>query len=129
MTCEITAIQKKGYVHFIIKGENTIENTLQCFQDIYKECVTHNYKNILIEEHLEGKRLGTMDIYDIGSKSAQAYFGFFKAIAYVDIYTTKETISFIENLSVNRSLPLRAFDTMEKAETWLLNQVNGTISS
>lgn len=122
MTCKITTIPKNTFAHFIVEGENSKENTLQYFQDIYKECVTHNFKNILIEEHLKGKRLGTMDIYEIGSKAAEAYFGFFKAIAYVDIYTTKETITFMENLSVNRSLPVRAFETVEAAEKWLLNK-------
>lgn len=119
MACKMTVIEKPDYVHFIVKGENTPENTLQYFQDIYQECVTHNYKNILIEEHLEGKRLSTMDIYDVGSKASQMYLGFFKAIAYVNVLTDKKTFSFIENLCVNRSIPLRSFKTVEEAEKWL----------
>ena len=122
MACKITVIQKPTYTHFIVEGENTVENTIQYFQDIYNECVTHNYKTILIEEHLVGKRLGTMDIYEIGVKASELYFGFFKAIAYVDILTDKKTFSFIENLCVNRSLPVHAFATVEEAAKWLLNK-------
>jgi len=118
MTYKITATQKPTYTHFIIEGENTAENTLQYLRDIYKECTANN-KRILIEERLEGKLLGTMDIYDIISTVSHDFLGFFKAIAYVDSHLENKTINFIENLGVNRSLPLRAFPTVEEAEKWL----------
>ena len=60
-----------------------------------------------------------MDIYDIASKVTKDFFGFFKAIAYVDVLTDMKTFSFIENLCVNRSLPVHAFATVEEAEKWL----------
>ncbi len=119
MACKITVIKKPDYVHFIVTGENTAENTLRYLQDIYEECATHHYQKILIEEHLEGQRLTTMDIYDIASKASKNYLGFFKAIAYVNPLTEKKTVAFIENLCVNRSLPLHAFLTVEEAEKWL----------
>ena len=122
MTYKLTTLKKPNYTHFIVKGKNTVEVTLQYFQDIYDECVKNNYRTILIEEHLEGKRLETMDIYDIASKATQDYFGFFKAIAYVDVLTDKKTFSFIENLCVNRSIPLRAFATVEEADKWLTSK-------
>jgi hypothetical protein len=119
MTCKITVIPKQDYVHFIAEGENTIENTLHYLKEIHKESVANNYKRILIEERLEGLLLGTMDIYDIVSKASQDFFGSFSAVAYVDVKIDRKTISFVENLGVNRSLPLRAFSTVEKAEKWL----------
>ena len=119
MTYKITVTQKPTYTHFIIEGENTTENTLQYLRDIYKDCTANNYKRILIEERLEGKLLGTMDIYDIISTVSHDFLGFFKTIAYVDIHLENKTINFIENLGVNRSLPLRAFPTVASAEKWL----------
>jgi hypothetical protein len=119
MTYKIAITQKPTHTHFFVTGENSLENSLAYIQDIHKECVAHNYKTILIEERLEGRRLGTMDLYDIAIKASEAYMGFYKAIAYVNVMTEKKTFSFIENLCVNRSLPLRAFPTVEEAEKWL----------
>lgn len=119
MTYKITVIQKPTYAHFIVEGENTAENTLQYLRDIYQECTAGSHKRILIEERLEGNLLGTMDIYDIISTVSHDFLGFFKAIAYVDIHLENKTINYIENLGVNRSLPLRAFPTVEEAEKWL----------
>jgi hypothetical protein len=122
MACELTVTQKQDYAHFIVAGENTAENTLHYLQEIYKESIANNYKRILIEERLQGPLLGTMDIYDILSKTSQDFFGFFSAIAYVDTQNDTKTIAFIENLGVNRSLPLRVFPTVEKAEKWLTGE-------
>ena len=122
MACKITVIQKQTYTHFIVEGENTSENTLHYIREIYKECIANNYKRILIEECLEGRLLGTMDIYDIVSTASQEVFAFFKAIAYVDVKLENKSINFIENLAVNRSLPLHAFATVEEADKWLTSK-------
>ena len=119
MAYKITVIHKQNYVHFIVEGENTTENTIHYLMEIHKESVANNYKRILIEERMEGPLLGTMDIYDVVLKASQDFFGFFSAVAYVDVQIDNKTINFIENLGVNRSLPLRAFPTVEKAEKWL----------
>lgn len=121
MACKLTVIQKTDYTHFIVEGENTAENTLQYIREIYKECTANNYKRILIEERLEGKLLGTMDVYDIVSTVSQEILGFFKAIAYVDTKLEKKSINFVENLGVNRALPLHAFLTVKEAEKWMAN--------
>ncbi|MDI6742058.1 MAG: hypothetical protein QMD11_04885 [Smithella sp.] len=122
MAYTITVIHKQDYVHFIVEGENTLENTINYLMEIHEESVAKKYKRILIEERLEGPLLGTMDIYDIVSKASQDFFGSFSAIAYVDIQIDSKTINFIENLGVNRSLPLHAFSTVEKAEKWLISK-------
>jgi hypothetical protein len=119
MAYKITVIPKPTYTHFIVKGDNTVEDTLQYYQELYDECIAHNYRTILIEEHLEGKKIGTTDIYGVAEKATKYFFGFFKAIAYAIVPADKETINFIENLCVNRSLPLHAFKTVEEAEQWL----------
>lgn len=122
MACKITTIQKKAYTHFIVEGENTSDNTLYYIREIYKACITHHYKCILIEEQLEGKLLGTMDVYDVVSTISHEILVVFKAIAYVDTKLEKNTINFIENLALNRGLPVNTFATVEEAEKWLISQ-------
>jgi hypothetical protein len=119
MACKITVIQKPTYTHFIVEGENSVENTLYYSKEIYQESIANNYRRILIEERLEGKRLDTMDIYEVSTKAAENYSGFYKAVAYVNILTDKKSFSFVENICFNRSIPIRAFATVEEAEKWL----------
>ncbi len=122
MTCKITSIQKPTYAHFIVEGENTLENTMYYVQEIYRECTTKHYTRILIEEHFKGKRLGTIDIFDIVSRTSQDLFGFFKDIAYVSVTSTKQSMKFIENVAINRSLPVHIFETVKEAEEWLTSK-------
>lgn len=123
MDFQITAIQKPTYTHFIIEGENTTENTLRYLREIYKECTANNYRYILIEERFEGKFLGVTNLYDIMSTASQEGFGFFKAIAFVDSSAQSNDLKFIEDLAINRSLPVHSFPTVEKAEKWLTNKI------
>jgi hypothetical protein len=123
MSCKITVLQKQSYTHFTVEGENTKENTLQYLRDIYKECITNNYRYILIEERFEGKFLGAMNVHDIISTASQEGFRFFKAVAFVDVSAESNDLKFIENLAINRSLPVHTFSTVEEAEKWLLSKI------
>ena len=122
MSYKITTIHKPTYTHFIVEGKNTAENTMKYLSDIYGECTANNYKCILIEERLEGKLLGTMDVYDIVSNASQKALGFFKAIAYVDTNPDNISMNFVETLAVNRALPVNTFQTVDKAEKWLTSR-------
>ena len=122
MSYKVTTLQKPAYMHFIIKGENTAENTLQYLRDIYKECTANDQRYVLIEEHFTGKLLGTMNLHDILSTVSQEGFGFFKAVAFVDSSAGNNDLNFIENLAVNRALPVRTFTTVEEADQWLTSK-------
>jgi hypothetical protein len=123
MDFKITAIQKPTYTHFIIEGENTSENTLRYLREIYKECTANNYRYILIEEHFEGKFLGIINVYEIISTASQEGFGFFKAIAFVDSSAHGNDLKFIEDIAINRSLPVHSFPSVEEAEKWLTSKI------
>lgn len=124
MTYKITVIQKPTYVHCIIEGENTTENTIGYLRDIYKECTANNHRYVLIEERLEGEFLGAMDVYDVLSMASQEGFAFFKAIAFVDQSANSNDLKYIENLAINRSLPVHTFSTIEEADKWLTSKVD-----
>lgn len=122
MTYKINVIQKHTFLHFIVTGQNTIENILKYFEEIHRECAAQNCFRILIEERLEGSRLSIIDIYRIINNESLKYMGFFKAIAYVDINGNKDSMHFVETVSVNRSLPVVAFPTVANAEEWLIKK-------
>ena len=75
---------------------------------------------VLIEERLEGPRLGTMDVYQIAAEGADRAKGLFEAIAYVDVNARGGQMKFAETVAVNRGLPVTVFASVDDAREWLL---------
>lgn len=124
MTYKLTITQKPAYLHFIVTGQNSVENIVQYFDEIHRECAARKCFRILIEERLDGPRLGILDVFKIVADESDKARGFFKAIAYVDVNATDDSMKFAENAAVNRSLPVSVFSTVANAEKWLMNKDN-----
>jgi hypothetical protein len=75
---------------------------------------------VLIEEHLDGPRLGTLEVFEIASEGSARAFGMLEAIAYVDVNAAGDLMQFAETVAVNRALPVTVFSTVAEAETWLV---------
>ena len=119
---KLTTIQKPTYLHFIITGKNTVENIERYFEEINRECTGRNCFRILIEERLDGPRRGILDVFKIISEVSSKSRGLYKAIAYVDVNAEGYSMQFIENVAVNRGLPMFVFSTVADAEKWLMNK-------
>lgn len=122
MTYELKIIPKPTYLHFIITGENTIENIRGYYNTIIKECAGRKCFKILIEERLDGPRLPILDIFNLAEEASNRARGVFKVIAYVDVNAVGNTMQFAEDACVNRALPLRVFPTVSDAEKWLSSE-------
>jgi hypothetical protein len=79
----------------------------------------------LIEERLDGPRLGTLDVFQIASEESSKAEGLLKAIAYVDVNADGHLMQFAETVAVNRGLPVVVFSTVTDAEKWLLSEDRG----
>jgi hypothetical protein len=77
---------------------------------------------LLLEERLEGPRLGLLDVFKIASEGSPEVSGMFKAFAYVDVNAQGDLMQFAETVAVNRRLPLAVFSNVADAEQWLLNE-------
>lgn len=119
MTYELTIVQKPGYLHGIVTGQNSRENVADYLRRGLEECHARNCAHVLIEAHLEGPRLALWDIFEIAAEHSKRYLGEFDAIAYVDSDAPGPLLTFIENVSRNRRLPLRVFNSVTAAEQWL----------
>jgi len=122
MTHKLTITQKPTYLHIIVTGQNSTENVVRYFDEIHRECAARNCFRILIEERLDGPRLGILDIFRIVEEESSKGKGFFKAIAYVDVNAQGDLMKFAEDVANNRSLPVTVFSTVAKAEKWLMNE-------
>jgi hypothetical protein len=119
LTYELSFIQKPGYLHAIVHGKNTKENVRGYLQEILRECVGTDYQHVLIEEHLQGPRLRTMDVFHVAAEGTGHAVGHFKAIAYVDANAEGNLMYFAEDVAVNRGLPIKVFPSVSAAEKWL----------
>jgi hypothetical protein len=111
--------QKPSYLHFIVTGRNSKQTVIQYLDEILVECKARNCSRILIEERLEGPRLGTLDIFKIVSEASVEVARILKVIAYVDVNAVSNLMQFAETVAVNRSIPMTVFSTVADAEQWL----------
>jgi hypothetical protein len=112
--------QRPGYLHFSVTGRNTQETVMSYMEEIMRACAAHGHPRVLVEEHLEGPRLGTMDVFQMVSKGSKRHRGMFEAMAFVDHNAEGGVMRFAEDVAVNRGIPVRVFRTVDGAEKWLL---------
>jgi hypothetical protein len=121
MAYKLTIDEKPTYLHAIVTGLNSKETVVRYLEEILGECRARNCVRVLIEERLEGPRLGTLDVFEIASEGSKRAFGMLTAIAYVDIYAEGDLMHFAETVAVNRKLHMAVFSTVGDAEKWLLD--------
>jgi hypothetical protein len=125
MSYKLTIMQKPTYLHAIVTGINSKENVACYLEEIWLECTVRNCFRVLIEEHLEGPRLGTMEVFQIASEASIRGQRQFEAIAVVDVNAEGDLMSFAETVAFNRGLPVAVFTSVSKAEKWLLEKDHG----
>jgi hypothetical protein len=120
MSFDLTCSQKATFLHAVATGENTKENVMGYLRAVLQECLVRKCTRVLIEERLEGPRLGPVDVFDIAVQGSGEAGSALEAIAYVDVNAVAfTTMTFAENVAVNRGLPVRIFATVADAEKWL----------
>jgi hypothetical protein len=122
MTYKVTINQTPTFLHAIVSGRNTMENVKRYVEDIILECTASNCWRVLIEERLEGARLGMTDVFDIVAQGSSLFSGMFKAIAFVDVNAEGNLMLFAENVAYNRGFPIKVFSTVDDAKNWLLHE-------
>lgn len=120
MTYKLAIDQKASYLHAIVTGRNSIENVMLYMAEIHRECSLRGCFRVLIEERLEGPRLGTQEVFQIVSEGSQKARGMLKAIAFVNVNAEGGLMQFAETAAVNRGLPVAVFPTVAAAEEWLV---------
>jgi hypothetical protein len=122
MTYTLTIHEKPTYLHVIVTGLNSRETVQRYLQDVRTECLARGCFRLLLEERLEGPRLGLLDVFKIASEGSAEVSGTFKAFAYVDVHAHGDLMQFAETVAVNRRVPVAVFSNVEDAEQWLLNE-------
>jgi hypothetical protein len=129
VTYELTIENKPGYLHVIVTGDNTRENVVRYMEEVVRACTLRQCFRVLIEERLDGPRLGTLDVFEMVSTGSTRFLRTLQAMAYVDVNAhSQEMMQFAENVAVNRAFPVRVFPTVLAAERWLEAEQQQSIS-
>ena len=119
---KLTIDQKSGYLHVAVTGQNSSENVVQYMEEVIRECTARGCLRVLIEERLEGPRLGTIEVFGMVSKGSVRFQRSLEAMAYVDLNAEGDVMRFAEDVAVNRGFPVKVFPTVAAAEKWLLQE-------
>jgi hypothetical protein len=119
MAFTVTITQKPTYLHARVTGENSAENARNYLKQVQRECRARKCFRVLIEERLEGPRLGIVDVYRIVSEQTVRALGQVEVIAYVDVNAEGDLMKFAEDVAVNRSLRVAVFSSVPDAELWM----------
>jgi hypothetical protein len=126
---KLTVHPQPGYLHIIVTGENTRENVTRYMEEVVRECTLRQCFRVLVEERLEGPRLGTLDVFEMVATGSARLLRTLTAMAYVDVNApTQEMMQFAENVAVNRAFPVRVFPTVHAAGRWLQAEQQQSIS-
>ena len=120
MTYQLAITEQPGYLHFVVTGENSRDTVTRYMEEVIRECTRRQCFRVLIEERLEGRRLGTLEVFEMVAAGSERFLRTLKAMAYVDVNArSAEMTRFAENVAVNRGFPVKVFHTVAAAEHWL----------
>ena len=122
MTYTLTIHEKPAYLHAIVTGENSRQTVEHYLKELRTQCAARGRFRVLLEERLEGPRLGMMDVFKIASEGSLDARGAFKAFAYVDVNAQGDLMRFAETVATNRRMPVAVFSNLADAERWLQNE-------
>lgn len=118
----LTCIERRGYLHFSVKGKSDPDAVLASGMAIVEQSMTLGFEYVLIEDNFEGPRMEPIDIYAWLSEISKKARHLLKAVAIVDEHLG-DTKQFTETVAVNRGLNFALFLTIQEAEHWLLEQI------
>src|SRR4029077_13694591 len=118
MGYQLTVKQEAGYLHAIVTGTNDADTVVRYLEELRRACIASQCFRLLIEERLEGPRLGTFPVYKVVTEGSERARGLLRSIAYVDVHAEGQLMQFAEPVAVNRGLPLAIFPSVEQARQW-----------
>ena len=119
MPYQLHLTQEPGFLHAVVTGQNDAETVARYLEELRRECIARQCFRLLIEERLEGPRLGTFPVYKVVSEGSERARGLLRAIAYVDVNGEGHLMQFAETVGLNRGLPIAVFATVAQARAWL----------
>lgn len=125
MNYQISFERRADYIYAMVTGTNSRENVLAYMDDVLSECQKSDCFKVLVDERLDGPRLGEMEIFDLASEGSMKALGQFESLAYVD-QQMGDMMEFAETVAINRGMPVAMFNNVGDAERWLRARRSGS---
>ncbi len=119
MTYKMTIEQKPAYLHAVVTGENSADTVMRYVEELMRACAAHGCPRVLIEERLEGPRLGMIEVFGMVTRGSARFQRKLEAMAFVDVNAQGDVMRFAEDVAVNRGFPVKVFPTVAAAAQWL----------
>lgn len=121
MSYVLEAIQKPGYLHIRVTGENTPEVAAAYLRQMLAACIEHGCGVVLIEESLSGPPMDVMDVYQLASEIGEQARNVIRQVAYVDLNPDHSIglMRFAGDVAAGHGVNVRIFSTVREAEQWL----------
>lgn len=129
MAYQLKIEQKPEYLHFTVTGRNSPDTVARYMEQVMQEVTARRCPRALIEENLDGPRLGTIEVFNLVTAGSKRYHGMLEALAFVDLNAEGDVMRFAEDVAVNRGIPVRVFRTVDGAQKWLLAHSGGAAAS
>jgi hypothetical protein len=114
-------------MHVRVTGTNSARAVFDYLAEMSAECAHRQCGRLLVEENLQGPGLSMGQVFEIVSTRGHQVSPTVRAIAYVDTNPEHNagTMSFAEDVAVNRGMNLRVFSSVRDAASWLVSMKNG----
>jgi len=114
--------ERPEYLFAYVKGEkDSYEISRKYWREVADECRRIKCEKVLIEEDINDE-LSTTETYRLTSEIPNFGFSGIR-VAFVDRHPTQqESNKFGELVATNRGLFVKVFDTVDRAEEWLLSK-------
>jgi len=117
---EFIVEERPGYVHAIVRGDRTEDNTLRALKEVGEACRRLERQEVLLELAFSGPSLDMTSILRVISDRSAAGTRLRK-VAYLESSPDKPgRAAFAETVALNRGVNVRHFTGREAAIRWLL---------
>lgn len=119
MDYELKYKYERDFLHAKVSGTESLSTSLSYWIDIIEEARLRNFKNILIEERLNGV-LAKSDSFRLNQELSKTNLTHIKKIAFVDHHPDhSETNSFSISMALKYGLNIMLFNSLAEAKIWL----------
>jgi hypothetical protein len=120
-----TLEEREDYLHIVVRGKNDAATIRRYIKDTLAASIAHSCPNILVEENLDGPRLGMGEVFQIVAEASASARHDVHRIAFVDVHAARSlsNMKFAETVALNRGMMMNVFSTVADAEQWLRSKL------
>ncbi len=121
MSYELNFKHESDYLCVQATGIRTTESFVAMAMDVLTTGEKYEYNKVLLDLRGMTGRLGTFDIYKLGTENLKELWRTIghPKVSVIDLETNRERFEFMENVAVNQNINLRIFTDVDKAMAWL----------